>query len=320
MLSNPEVPIGNGYSESKWVAERILDATAERTSLRPAVVRLGQVCGDGNGIWNEREWFPSLVKSALTLDCLPSLDGVSGDTRSYRDSTETVVADSTPQTASWVTAPDAATAMIEISHIDPTPDAHTFHVVHPRGVPFNALVGSVARSLNVPLVPFPEWLSRLAEEHKSQSRSDDAKHSDLERMQASNPALRLFNFYDTARTGPEWEPLGAARLDVSRAMRVSKVLAEGAKPLGEENVGKWLAAWRSSGFLPPQRRETVARIEKSSQVSTLEAATSVPVTPSPTDIFDELTFLRGVVGVYVASKFGFLMVLFGFLRLLYSYF
>ncbi len=78
MLSNPETSVGTGYSESKWVAERILDAASERTPLRPVVVRFGQVCGDGNGTWNEKEWFPSLVKSAVTLGCLPSLDGVSG--------------------------------------------------------------------------------------------------------------------------------------------------------------------------------------------------------------------------------------------------
>ncbi|KAI0249337.1 acetyl-CoA synthetase-like protein [Lactifluus subvellereus] len=76
-LPNPVIPVGTGYSESKWVGERILDAAAERTALRPVVVRLGQVCGDGIGTWNESEWFPSLVKSALTLGCLPSLDGVS---------------------------------------------------------------------------------------------------------------------------------------------------------------------------------------------------------------------------------------------------
>jgi thioester reductase-like protein len=78
VLSNPETAVGTGYSESKWLAERILDTAAERTALRPVVVRLGQVCGDGNGTWNEKEWFPSLVKSALTLGCLPSVDGVSG--------------------------------------------------------------------------------------------------------------------------------------------------------------------------------------------------------------------------------------------------
>ena len=59
--------------------------------------------------------------------------------------------------------------MLELSHTYPTPDAHTFHVVHPRGVPFNILIGSAASCLNVPLVPFPEWLSKLSEAHKAQS-------------------------------------------------------------------------------------------------------------------------------------------------------
>lgn len=138
--------------------------------------------------------------------------------------------------------------MLEMSHIYPTPDAHTFHVVHPRGVPFNSLIGSAASWLDVPLVPFPEWLSKLSEVHKSLSYSD----ANLERTQADNPALRLFSLYESARTGPEWEPLGVARLDTARAVQVSKVLAEGAEPLGEENVRKWVSAWRSSGFLPPE--------------------------------------------------------------------
>ena len=142
--------------------------------------------------------------------------------------------------------------MLEIAHIDPTPDAHTFHVVHPRGVSFNALVGSAASWLNVPLVPFPEWLSKLSEEHKARSG--------LKRSQADNPALRIFSHYETAPTGPGWEPIGSARLDTSRAVCVSKVLAEGAKPLGEDNVLKWLGAWSSSGFLPPKRKKAVARM------------------------------------------------------------
>ena len=146
--------------------------------------------------------------------------------------------------------------MLEMSHIYPTRDAHTFHVVHPRGVAFNALLGSIASRLNVPLVPFPEWLSKLSEEHRAQSYTN----ANLERTQADNPALRLFSFYNSrsALTGPEWEPLGTARLDTARAVRISKVLAEGAEPLGEENVRKWLSAWRSRGFLPPKSRGMVS--------------------------------------------------------------
>jgi hypothetical protein len=37
------------------------------------------------------------------------------------------------------------------------------------------------------------------------------------------------------------------------------VLSEGAMPLREENVRKWLGAWRASGFLPPEQKKAIAR-------------------------------------------------------------
>src|SRR6266852_5906907 len=141
-------------------------------------------------------------------------------------------ADRIAQTVAWITAPDAAAALLEMSRIDPAPDAHTLHIVHPRGVPFNTLIASAASSLNVPLVPYSEWFSKLSEEHKTQSYSE----TNLEKAQVTNPALRLLGFFQSARIGPEWEPIGVARLETKRAVCVSKVLAEGAKPLDEENV------------------------------------------------------------------------------------
>ncbi|KAI9464124.1 acetyl-CoA synthetase-like protein [Lactarius psammicola] len=292
VLSNPEIAVGTGYSESKWVAERIVDVAAERTALRPVVVRLGQVCGDGSGTWNESEWFPSLLKSALTLGCLPSLDGPVG----------------------WITAPDAAAAMLEMSRVDPQPGAHTLHVAHPRGVPFNTLVAPVASSLNVPLVPYPDWLSKLATAHKA---AQSYSAAELERAQVANPALRLYSFFESARTGPEWEPIGVARLDTARAIRVSSVLAEGAQPLGEENVWKWMSAWRASRFLPPQGLEAIARYEKSAVRSSVqEAATAVLAAAPPirgTDV------VKGAAVVLMASQFGFLTVVFGVMHLISSY-
>lgn len=295
VLSNPEIAVGTGYSESKWVAERILDVAAERTALRPVVVRLGQVCGDGSGTWNESEWFPSLVKSALTLGCLPSVDGTVG----------------------WITAPDAAAAMLEMSRVDLQPGAHTLHVAHPRGVPFNTLIAPMASSLGVPLVPYPDWLSKLAAAHKlTQSYSA----AELERAQVANPALRLFSFFQSARTGPEWEPLGVARLDTARAIGVSNVLAEGAKPLGEENVWKWMNAWRASRFLPPQGMEAIPRSEKSAvRLSAHEAAIGVLAASSPTLGISGSMLFKGTAVVFMASRFGFLMVVFGVMQLLSSY-
>lgn len=85
----PEIPVeaesavGNGYGESKWVSERILSVASSETSLRPIVVRVGQVTGGVNGCWNALEWIPSIVHSAALVKCLPSLDQVFGSTQMH---------------------------------------------------------------------------------------------------------------------------------------------------------------------------------------------------------------------------------------------
>ena len=76
-IVDPRVAMGGGYTESKWVGETILAHAAQQTPLQPIIVRLGQLTGGGNDYWNQREWFPSMVKSAGALNCLPDLHGVS---------------------------------------------------------------------------------------------------------------------------------------------------------------------------------------------------------------------------------------------------
>jgi hypothetical protein len=72
--SGPGVRDLNGYSQSKWVSERILEVAAEQTSLRPVIVRVGQVSGGVNGCWNPLEWIPGIVQSAALTKSLPSLE------------------------------------------------------------------------------------------------------------------------------------------------------------------------------------------------------------------------------------------------------
>ena len=78
-LNDPAVPFGAGYGESKWVTEHVLENVAAKTDVHTIVMRLGQVAGDKLGYWNESEWFPALVKSALFQHCLPEIDGVRSD-------------------------------------------------------------------------------------------------------------------------------------------------------------------------------------------------------------------------------------------------
>ena len=54
----PNVAIGSGYTESKWVAERLLEIAAERKLVQSVVVRIGQLSGGKNGAWKVSEWRP----------------------------------------------------------------------------------------------------------------------------------------------------------------------------------------------------------------------------------------------------------------------
>ncbi|EEB90149.1 hypothetical protein MPER_11683, partial [Moniliophthora perniciosa FA553] len=90
--SRPATAIGSGYAESKWVAEKILVKAAEQTTLRPVIVRIGQISGGPDGSWSAAEWFPTLVASGQVLRCLPHAQGY----------------------ISWIPAHHAANALIEI--------------------------------------------------------------------------------------------------------------------------------------------------------------------------------------------------------------
>lgn len=69
--------IDSGYTESKWVAERVLAVAAEKNVVLPTIVRIGQLAGGPDGAWNTAEWIPSLVAASCALGYLPDGSGVS---------------------------------------------------------------------------------------------------------------------------------------------------------------------------------------------------------------------------------------------------
>ena len=70
-IDEPSLVVSSGYRESKWVAEEIIKATAEKTILTPSLVRITQLMGGVNGAWKETEWFPSLIATSVALGCIP---------------------------------------------------------------------------------------------------------------------------------------------------------------------------------------------------------------------------------------------------------
>ncbi|KAM5540084.1 hypothetical protein V8D89_006224 [Ganoderma adspersum] len=216
-LDDPSSPFGAGYGEGKWVAEHVLQNVTERRGVHTIVMRLGQVAGDKKGYWNEREWFPSLVKSALFQKCLPEHDGK----------------------VTWFPAYEAARAFTEMRH-SPEP---IVHLVHPRPVSWHSLLEPIAKELNVPLVPYTQWLSAL------ESSVEQGSSQEVEAMRL-NPALRLLPLYKAQSTAmtPDREAMGLVFISTDKAVKVSESLAH-MPQLDGERARMWVAAWRKSGFL-----------------------------------------------------------------------
>ncbi|KAI8995249.1 acetyl-CoA synthetase-like protein [Trametes punicea] len=217
-LDDPESPFGVGYSESKWVTEHVLENVTKRTGVHTVVMRLGQVAGDRVGHWNEKEWFPALVKSAQFQRCLPDMPG----------------------NVTWIPGYEAAKAFVEMRH---SPDPFV-HLVHPRPVPWHDIIAPIAEELGVPLVSYEKWASAL---QSSISKGDPAE---VELMKA-NPALRLLDFFKGANasaSATDREPMGMAYLATEKSTKVSETLAN-LPQLNAERVKMWLAAWKASGFL-----------------------------------------------------------------------
>ncbi|KAI0750820.1 hypothetical protein C8Q80DRAFT_1268136 [Daedaleopsis nitida] len=201
----PEVPIDAssafggtfiGYGESKWVAERILQNT---------------------GYWNEREWFPALVKSAFSVRCLPDVEG----------------------RVSFIPGYPAARAFAEMRDSP----VQILHLVHSKPVAWHDLIAPIANELGVPLVPYDVWLAAL--EKDAPNKEGRRK---IQAMRA-NPALQFMDcFRSRVETQEGREPLGLPYLSTERARSVSETLAN-MPELGEVDARQWITAWRASGFL-----------------------------------------------------------------------
>ncbi|KIY54025.1 acetyl-CoA synthetase-like protein [Fistulina hepatica ATCC 64428] len=211
-ITDARVPFGQGYGESKWVAEQILATAQEATSLRPVVARLGQISGGPNGSWNKRDWVPALVKSSVSLKCV----------------------------VSWVSLDDAAKILIEARNSE-----HTFvHLFHPRPIPWNLVTETCAKYLGLSTVPYSEWFDRL--ERTVSSGIDEAKRSALPAGMLVD-FFRTLKAMD-GTVGKDEEALGMPKMALDNAMSASPTMRN-MKQLSENNVIQWISFWTTIGFL-----------------------------------------------------------------------
>ncbi|TFK24574.1 hypothetical protein FA15DRAFT_756455 [Coprinopsis marcescibilis] len=220
--TDPNLSVATGYLESKWVGERIVRITGDKLGLPTKIIRAGVLSGSNtNGAWDSSHWVPALVCSGPYLGCLPEGDSV----------------------LSWISVDDAAGAIVEL--IDS--EADVSHVVHPRSVPWNYVMQTISKILGVPLVPYPEWLSRLESAAAYQRDLDEPTGA----LSTPDAALRLLHFFrlglkDINQEGGT-ESMGLLpKVNQDRAIRGSKTLRRIAQhqiTINEDDVRRWLAYW-----------------------------------------------------------------------------
>ncbi|PQE32867.1 NRPS-like enzyme protein [Rutstroemia sp. NJR-2017a WRK4] len=219
------LPQGAGYGQAKFVAERLLAAACRDVGIPTAIYRVGQIAGPttDKGKWNESEWFPLILRSSMYLKVLPSTLGPVED-------------------VDWIPVDVLGRVVQElvvgskISNVEPVEDEKlepaVYHLVNPKSTTYTeSVLPCVASQLELPDVPFEEWVERLRES------AADAQATDVER----NPAVKLLEFFESL---VDMEKVGRSQvwLDTTRAVEDSKVLREMDVVSGTHMVN-WLRQW-----------------------------------------------------------------------------
>ena len=221
-FSDFTVPGAIGYSESKHVAERLLDIANTRLNVNASICRVGQIAGPalGNkGMWNKSEWLPSLLLSSRHLGVLPdSLHTMNDIDWIPIDLLSTIIAGLALHTAS---APKRATQV--------------FHTVNPSIVSWTSFLPDIQNELgqHVKVMPFETWLQTLRA---------SAREATTEETLEANPAVKLMGFYEGLVDDAHRLP----RLETRETEMASSGL-RAVGPVKSEWMVKWIRQWSGNG-------------------------------------------------------------------------
>ncbi|WRT66055.1 uncharacterized protein IL334_003007 [Kwoniella shivajii] len=211
---DPATASAVGYSQSKWVTEKICRLANESLKLRNRirVLRIGQLCGDTKtGHWNEKEGWPLMIRTAQTTGCLPVLS----------------------EAPSWLPVDLAAKSVIDIVMSDRQDTTFVYHVAHPSTIEWV----DILRLLEASNLPFqrvsPEtWLQKVEE------TSDNLQ---------DNPSKGMLQMWKAAY-GHGAEAVSQSVVDCTNALAASYTMQH-LSPIDRAHVEKMINAWKRTGFL-----------------------------------------------------------------------
>ncbi|KAK4953449.1 hypothetical protein LTR28_006462 [Elasticomyces elasticus] len=221
--------LDSGYARSKLVGEHLVAAAVAEAGGSAYVLRIGQIVGDTrNGIWNDSQAPPLMIRSALTLKTLPALDVV----------------------CSWIPVDTLASSIIEIAlDCKDIPEGQTWNLENPKTFHWTRDLLPVLRNagLQFDTVKPAEWLQQLRHYHETTS---------AEEALTRNPAVKLLDHFESSYGDENLRVNGAAdnrnssrqdsnrvTFDTRRAQVDSVSLRNAPDVLAQGLVGKYLGVW-----------------------------------------------------------------------------
>ncbi|KAJ6081901.1 NRPS-like enzyme [Penicillium canescens] len=238
-----ETPAPNGYAESKYLAEVLLDYASKRLPIPLSFARIGQVAGavKKTGLWNPAEWFPSLVLSSLHIGALPESLGPSMGR------------------IDWVPADLLSEVLIELV-LSPFSESETrpvevFHPLNLHPQTWTSILPTIVEEIaavtdkTLAIVPLSNWIARIRQDMEAKGRVKSGGSENLETLLKANPAAKLLHFYEGLDAQDKTQnpedgllPRLPNVLDASHAAKKSDTL-RAIPAIKGSWFAKWIAEW-----------------------------------------------------------------------------
>lgn len=226
--ASPEIPekviddfsvAAMGYGQSKLVAEVILARAAEAGCLNVDNVRVGQIAGPAlhgsMGIWNKKEWLPTIIEASAYLGLVPGDLGNSDQ-------------------LDWIPVDFLSKIIVELLFSSKeviTMQPRTFHAVNAVRSSWGELVPTIQQRLSkkarseLDVVSFRQWLHTLRVAVEKRENADVV------------PGAKLLEFYGAMDSSAEGVVFGTTvTRSVSETMRSLEGVHAGWMDL-------WLQQW-----------------------------------------------------------------------------
>ena len=230
VFTDMTAPGPNGYAESKYVAEHLVNYASQTSDLLCSIARVGQIAGpvDHAGLWSPDEWFPSMIITSAHLSAIPDSLGPAFST------------------LDWIPIDLLPGILFELAREQKysADRARVFHPANPQVVSWKALRDTVADELRlqtgktVEIVSLRTWISRVRKAIESEAGND----KDLEAVLRVIPAAKLLDFYDDLLASGDGIP---DRLDTTETVKSSRKLRE-----MEAIKGQWMRKWIGEWMVP----------------------------------------------------------------------